>query len=100
MDEKIKKGMAKFMKGLSKEELLLLNKMAIAQVRELNRIKGLEEQKKYQVGDHVEFDSKKRNPFGETLRGDVVSVNSKTLTVLTITSGKWRVHYDYIRKAA
>jgi len=60
-------------------------------------IENVEEQKKYQVGDQVEFDSKKS---GRTLRGDVVSVNRKTLTVLTITSGKWRVHYDYIRKAA
>ena len=78
--------------GLSKKELLELNRRIIARLKYLSERYTLEFSKKFRIGDVVEFRSEE-----SMIRGIVIRINRKTLSIKT-EEGHWNVPPQFLRK--
>jgi hypothetical protein len=86
---------AKFLNKLNRDELLELNKMLIAQVREVDRQIGRREALRYYPGQKVLFTRRR----GTVIPAVVERINPKTVTV-TVQNGRgWRVPYSMVSPA-
>lgn len=91
------KKILKILEDLDEKELLKVNEMVIAQIKELRRRRNLVDSMKYRVGNSVSF-NKSKSPFSEQLTGTVERVNLKSLSVDCGKAGKWRVAYSNIKR--
>lgn len=77
--------------GLTRDELIKLNKRIINKVKELDA----ENTTNFNLGDKVNFRTKK----GEFVQGTVDKINKKTIDILDTTGiRKWRVSPSILQK--
>ncbi len=84
-----------FVNKLTRPELSALNKMVVDRIKNQDRETGALESLKYNVGQIVEFRTRK----GWWAKAEVLRVNQQTLTVRLSSPPytQWRVPYCYIR---
>lgn len=87
--------MRKFdLKSLTDDELLRLNHATIAELKARQRLAERKQTAAFDLGDAVAFDAPEG---GRRLRGTVVRVNRKSLTIAT-GGGIWRVAPCFVSK--
>mgnify|MGYP001559988571 CR=1 FL=1 len=79
--------------NLTYEELAELNLKIVKRLNELNKEKTLNELRIFEIGEIVVF----KNDEGKELRGRVVRINQKTLSVKT-EEGIWYVYPSKAKK--
>ena len=77
---------------LTEEELVQLNHVIVARIRLIQQIRTHNKMFDFRVGQRVRFSS----ASGEVIRGVVKSHNRKSVTVLSETSGSWRVSPQFL----
>lgn len=82
------------LRSLSDDELLRLNQEIIAQLKVRQRLAERRELQAFDRGDNVVFDAPEG---GRRLRGTIVRVNQKSLTIET-EGGIWRVAPCFVSK--
>jgi bacterioferritin (cytochrome b1) len=82
-----------FIKTLTVDELISLNKMVVERIKVLNQIETSQAMKKYNIGEWVSFVVNNNN----TIEGKVIKINKKTISILTKENIQWNVHPAFIK---
>jgi len=84
-----------FLNGLSRPDLVTLNKMVVSQIHKVDRDAGAMQAMQYHIGQRVEFKSR----IGQWITATVYKINQKTLSVKTVDPpyNSWRVAFCYVR---
>lgn len=88
------KRIEEFIKGLSIDELISLNKMVVERIKVLNQIETSNAMRKYNIGECVEFEDNNN----QIIKGRIIKINKKTISILTNGNLQWNVHPSFIRK--
>lgn len=84
-----------FIKDLSEEELVYLNRLIVERLKLMHQVKSTLEMAKYNIGERVEFE----NNEGNVLTGRVIKLNKKTVSILTDDRQRWNVAPVLLRSA-
>ena len=76
------------------KELIALNHKLVSHIRFREKNECITEMAKFNPGDKVYFEDEE----GETIRGVVVRINQKSITLHTDDHRKWRVSPQLLRK--
>ncbi len=80
---------------LSDQELIQLNRHIVEIIRTRRQRRTDQQLSKFYIGEHVEF----KDEFGELIKGVVVRVNQKTITIQTHQPcSQWRVSPHIVSK--
>lgn len=82
-----------FIKELSEEELIYLNKLVVERIKYLRQVETTNQMAIFNLGDMVEF----QDNHGTMLQARVIKINKKTLTVLMDDKKQWNVHPVYLK---
>lgn len=82
-----------FIKTLSEEELLLVNRMVIERLKLLSQRKTTDEMTRFTVGDRVSFVDRR----GNVISGKVIKMNKNTVSVISTDNIQWNVHPTLLR---
>lgn len=96
MDNEINKNNTKiesFIKELSEDELIYLNKLVVERIKYLRQFETTKQMSIFNLGDMVEFEDN----HGAILQGRVIKINKKTLTILMDDRKQWNVHPGYLK---
>ena len=72
---------------LTEEELVQLNHVIVARLRLMQQIRSHNQMMNFRIGQAVRFTT----VTGQVIRGRIKSLNRKSVTVFSDTSGTWRV---------
>jgi len=78
----------------SDEQLRLLNRVIVDELKRRTRIRDMERSREFQPGDRIEWLGRD----GVWRPGVIKSVNMRTATLEPVNGTVWRVGWDYIRK--
>lgn len=81
-----------FIKGLSIDELISLNKMVVERIKVLNQIETSNAMRKYNIGESVKF----KDNNNQIIEGKIIKINKKTISILTNGNIQWNVHPAFI----
>lgn len=82
------------MEKLNESQLMHLNHIIVERLKLISNAKALRELAKFNLGDTVSFDN-----YGETVRGRIIKINQKTVTLITLDNKhKWKVAPVFLRK--
>lgn len=82
-----------FIKELSEDELVYLNKLVVERIRYLRQVETTNQMAIFNLGDNVEY----QDNHGAMLQGRVIKINKKTLTVLMDDRKQWNVHPGFLK---
>ena len=74
-------------KRLSEEDLLLLNRMIVERLQLIDQAKSTALMANFTKGDRVGFQA----PDGKSLKGVVLKLNKKTISIVTDQGDQWNV---------
>jgi predicted transcriptional regulator len=86
------KRIEEFIKGLSIDELMTLNKMVVERIKVLNQIETSNAMRKYNIGEWVKFENNKR----QIIEGRIIKINKKTISIITKENIQWNVHPSFL----
>ncbi len=81
--------------GLTRHELLVLNKMVVERLRLMDKAESLLSLTKFNVGDAVAWDGSD----GKVHSGIIIRLNNKTASIKVGTNEHWKVSPQLLRKA-
>ncbi|NQT61228.1 MAG: hypothetical protein HQ557_19855 [Bacteroidetes bacterium] len=76
-----------FIKTLSVNELVYMNKIVVERAKMLRQIETFEPMTNFVIGDRVQF----RDTYGTVLTARVIKMNKKTISVITNDNHQWNV---------
>ena len=76
-----------FIKDLSEEELVYLNRLIVERLKLISQAKSTFEMAKFNIGELVQFEDND----GKTISGRVIKLNKKTISILTDERQRWNV---------
>jgi hypothetical protein len=82
-----------FIKELSEDELVYLNKLVVERIRYLRQVETVNQMAMFNLGDMVEFQDNRST----MLQGRVIEINKKTLTVLIDGRKQWNIHPGFLK---
>ena len=82
-----------FIKDLSEEELVYLNRLIVERLKLISQAKSTFEMAKFNIGELVQFEDNDRN----TRSGRVIKLNKKTISILTDDRQRWNVAPIFLR---
>ena len=82
------------LKGLTKQELLILNKMAVERLRLMQRAGALMSMSQFNIGDRVTWNG----GDGIIRTGIILRLNHKTASVKVGKEEYWKVSPQFLRK--
>jgi hypothetical protein len=79
---------------LNENQLRYLNHIIIERIKLIHGAKALQALSKFNIGDAVSFDH-----YGETIKGRIIRINQKTLSIITLDQkGRWKVSPVFLKK--
>ncbi len=82
------------LKGLTKQELLVLNKMVVERLRLMHKAESLLSLTKFNIGDTVCW----TGSDGMVHTGIIIRLNNKTASVKVGEDGYWKISPQFLRK--
>ena len=82
-----------FIKDLSEEELVYLNRLIVERLKLISQAKSTFEMAKFNLGELVQFEDNDR----KTISGRVIKLNKKTVSILTDDRQRWNVAPIFLR---
>ena len=80
---------------LSLDELIDLNRRVVHRIQYLSSLKTRAQLDRYEIGDHVTFQSE-----GRAVAGVAIRVNRKTLNIHTDDHSHWNIHPRFLTKVS
>ena len=93
MDRGDPKKIEDFIKNLSEEELIYLNRLIVERIKLISQAKSTFEMAKFNIGERVQFE----NNDGNIIKGRVIKLNKKTVSILTDERQRWNVAPVFLR---
>lgn len=78
---------------LSEEQLISLNKKVVERIRILHKAKQLYSMSRFSAGERVYFTHN-----GERIRGTIIRLNQRTVTVIIDGRGQWNISPSLLMK--
>ncbi|MDA3849706.1 MAG: hypothetical protein PF447_00370 [Spirochaetaceae bacterium] len=82
-----------FIKSLSKDELKYMNRLVVERLKLIHQMEAIETMSRYNLGDRVEFETED----GRIIRGHIIKLNKKTVSLRTDEGAKWNVAPVFLR---
>ena len=82
-----------FIKDLSEEELLYLNRLIVERLKLISQAKSTKAMARFNIGEIVQFEDND----GKTITGRIIKLNKKTVSLLTKDNHRWNVAPAFLR---
>ncbi len=83
-----------FIKTLSKQELIALNKLVVERVKLIQQLEATNQMSHFNLGDWVKFNDQR----GNILKGRIIKMNKKTVSIITDDNFQWNVHPSLLQE--